>query len=26
VRVLEVDFGDGETAPLPRSNVERIER
>lgn len=26
VRVLEVDFGDGETALLPRSNVERIER
>ncbi len=26
VRVLEVDFGDGDTALLPRSNVERIER
>ncbi len=26
VRVLEVDFGDGATELLPRSNVERIER
>jgi len=26
VRVLEVDFGEGDTALLPRSNVERIER
>ncbi|MCO4772582.1 MAG: hypothetical protein KDA24_21295 [Deltaproteobacteria bacterium] len=26
VRVLAVDFGDGKTALLPRSNVERIER
>jgi hypothetical protein len=25
-RVMEVDFGDGETAILPRSNVEVIER
>jgi hypothetical protein len=25
VRVLEVDFGDGERALLPRANVERIE-
>ncbi len=26
VRVLEVDFGEGETAILPRANVESIER
>lgn len=26
VRVLTVDFGDGEDSLLPRSNVERIER
>ena len=26
VRIMEVEFEDGETAMLPRANVESIER